>query len=91
MSHAGRLDSKRAKKIVTVEENMAQGGFGSAVLELLAREGVSTPVTILGVPDEFIHHGTQKIQRRELGLDEDGILFALRRHLPRGKAARKTA
>jgi 1-deoxy-D-xylulose-5-phosphate synthase len=83
--------ARRAKKIVTVEENMAQGGFGSAVLELLAREGVSTPVTILGVPDEFIHHGAQKIQRRELGLDEDGILFALRRHLPRGKTARKSA
>jgi 1-deoxy-D-xylulose-5-phosphate synthase len=83
--------AKRAKKIVTVEENMAQGGFGSAVLELLSREGVGTPVTVIGVPDEFIHHGAQKIQRRELGLDEDGLLFALRRHLPRGKSARKSA
>jgi 1-deoxy-D-xylulose-5-phosphate synthase len=81
--------ARRAKKIVTVEENMAQGGFGSAVLELLSREGLSTPVTVVGVPDEFIHHGAQKIQQRELGLDKDGILFTLRRQLPRTKAARK--
>jgi 1-deoxy-D-xylulose-5-phosphate synthase len=83
--------ARRAKKIVTVEENLAQGGFGSAVLELLSREGLSTPVTVVGVPDEFIHHGAQKIQRRELGLDADGLLYTIRRHLPRSKAGRKAA
>ena len=83
--------AKRAKKIVTVEENMAQGGFGSAVLELLAREGIHTPVSIIGVPDEFIHHGAQKIQRRELGLDADGLLYTLRRQLPRQKKSQTTA
>lgn len=74
--------ARRAKKIVTVEENVKMGGFGSAVLELLAREGVSTPTTLFGVPDEFIHHGAQKIQRRELGLDTEGILKTIRRQLP---------
>ncbi len=83
--------AKRAKKIVTVEENMAQGGFGSAVLELLAREGIHTPVTIIGVPDEFIHHGAQSIQRRELGLDADGLLYTLRRQLPRKKKTQTAA
>jgi 1-deoxy-D-xylulose-5-phosphate synthase len=75
--------ARRAKAIVTVEENVVMGGFGSAVLELLAREGLSTPATNIGVPDEFIHHASQKIQRRELGLDADGLLYTFRRHLPR--------
>jgi 1-deoxy-D-xylulose-5-phosphate synthase len=81
--------ARRAKRLVTVEENVVQGGFGSAVLELLQREGIhDVPVTTIGIPDEFIHHGTPKIQRRELGLDADGLLYALRCALPRkGKTA----
>src|SRR5690606_35950769 len=81
--------ARRAKKIVTVEENMAHGEFCSAVLETLARAGLSAPTTIIGVPDEFIHHGAQKIQRRELGLDADGLQYTIRRHLPRQKTSRK--
>lgn len=83
--------ARRARKIITVEENVVQGGFGSAVLELLSREGISTPATLVGVPDEFIHHGAQKIQRQTLGLDADGLLYTMRRHLPRAKSAQKTA
>jgi 1-deoxy-D-xylulose-5-phosphate synthase len=81
--------ARRAKRLVTVEENAVQGGFGSAVLELLQREGIhDIPVTTIGIPDDFIHHGTPKIQRRELGLDGDGLLYVLRRALPRkGRAA----
>ncbi len=75
--------ARRAKRLVTVEENAVQGGFGSAVLELLQREGLhDVPVTMVGIPDEFIHHGHPKIQRRELGLDADGLLYTLRRALP---------
>jgi 1-deoxy-D-xylulose-5-phosphate synthase len=83
--------ARRAKKIITVEENVAMGGFGSAVLELLAREGILVPTTLIGVPDEFIHHGAQKIQRRELGLDADGLLYTFRRHLPRAVKQRAKA
>ena len=76
--------ARRAKRLITVEENVIQGGFGSAVLELLQREGLhDVPVTIVGVPDNFVHHGAQKIQRRELGLDADGLQYTMRRHLPR--------
>ncbi|HEX8236676.1 MAG TPA: 1-deoxy-D-xylulose-5-phosphate synthase [Abditibacteriaceae bacterium] len=75
--------ARRAKRLVTVEENVVQGGFGSAVLETLQREGLhDVPVTVVGVPDEFIHHAAQKIQRRELGLDKDGLLYTFRRALP---------
>ena len=83
--------ARRAKHIITVEENTVVGGFGSAILELLSREELSTPVTVVGVPDEFIHHGAQKIQRRELGLDADGLTYTFRRHLSRAKVVKKAA
>ncbi|MEE9910133.1 MAG: 1-deoxy-D-xylulose-5-phosphate synthase [Deltaproteobacteria bacterium] len=67
------------KKILTVEENVLDGGFGSAVLEVLAQNGVSgVTVRRLGVQDEFIEHATQAELRAKLGLDEEGILRAAR-------------
>ncbi len=69
------LDSARsARRIVTVEENVLAGGFGSAVLEALAEarmEDVS--VHRIGMPDSFIEHGTAADQRRRLQLDAEGI------------------
>lgn len=64
-------------KMLTVEENVLAGGFGSAVLELLAEEGL-TGVTVkrLGVPDEFVGHATQAELRAKYGLDENGIYLA---------------
>lgn len=59
--------------IVTVEENALQGGFGGAVLELLEEHGIRCPVKRIGVPDEFIEHGTQEELRARLGLDSVGI------------------
>jgi 1-deoxy-D-xylulose-5-phosphate synthase len=84
--------ARRSKKLITVEENAAQGGFGSAVLELLQQEGIhDVAVEIVGVPDEFIHHASQKIQRRDLGLDADGLLYTMQRLLPRRRKATATA
>ena len=73
--------ARRAKRIVTVEENAIQGGFGSAILELLAKNEILVPVEILGIPDEFIHHASPKIQRDELGLDANGIEKTVRANL----------
>ncbi len=65
--------------LLTVEENALMGGFGSAVLELLAAEPITgLRVKRLGVPDRFIEHGTQTELRRILGLDADGIAAAAR-------------
>jgi len=75
--------AKRAKRIVTIEENAKQGGFGSAILEFLAREEILVPLEIVGIPDEFIHHASPKIQRDELGLDSAGIEKTLRAQLER--------
>lgn len=83
--------ARRARHVITVEENVVMGGFGSAVLELFSREGILVPTTLVGVPDEFIHHGAQKIQRREVGLDTDGLLYTIRRHLPRAVKQRAKA
>jgi len=66
-------------KIITVEENMLQGGFGSAVLELLAEKGIAgVRVKRLGIPDEFVKHATPAQQRRKYGIDEEGIIRAVK-------------
>jgi len=49
--------ARRCGGLVTVEEHGAMGGFGSAVLELLANEDLQTPIRVLGVPDQLIEHG----------------------------------
>ena len=71
---------KSIKKILTVEENVLPGGFGSSVLELLAEKGLTgVEVKCVGVPpDVFVEHATQAQLRRKYGLDEDGIVRAVR-------------
>ena len=64
-----------ARRIVTVEENVLAGGFGSAVLEALADVGVEdVSVHRIGMPDSFIEHGTAADQRQRLHLDAQGIV-----------------
>ena len=66
--------AKKTGKVMTVEENALDGGFGSAVLELLEKNGLSgCSVKRIGVPDEFVEHGSQKELRRLYCLDADGI------------------
>ncbi len=65
-------------RVVTVEDNVRSGGFGSGVAEALSGAGVDTPVTILGVPDQFLRFGSQAKILAELGLDEDGIVAGVR-------------
>ena len=70
------LDAARSVgRIVTVEENVLAGGFGSAVLEALAEAGLEdAAVHRIGMPDSFIEHGTAADQRRRLQLDAQGIV-----------------
>jgi 1-deoxy-D-xylulose-5-phosphate synthase len=66
--------ARKTRKIVTVEENVLQGGFGSAVLELLQTHGLDhVNVRCIGLPDEYIEHGPQSILRHKYGLDAEGI------------------
>ncbi len=65
----------RHGRVLTVEENVVAGGFGSAVLELLADRGLfGVTVKRLGIPDVFVEHGTQDILRQKYGLDAAGIV-----------------
>ena len=64
----------RVKRIITVEENVLSGGFGSSVAELIQRTGMDdVQVRCIGLPDEFIEHGPQALLRSRYGLDAEGI------------------
>jgi 1-deoxy-D-xylulose-5-phosphate synthase len=67
--------------LVTVEENVIQGGAGSAVLETLERHKRPVPVLQLGLPDRFIDHGDPGIQLAECGLTAEGIARSIRARL----------
>ncbi len=59
--------------LVSIEENMVQGGAGSAVAEYLNHAGVDHRLLQLGLPDRFIEQATQQQQLQEAGLDMQGI------------------
>jgi 1-deoxy-D-xylulose-5-phosphate synthase len=66
-------------RLFTVEENVLQGGFGTAVLELLEAEGVTgVAVTRLGFPDSFVEQGEQGELKALYGLDAAGIAQSIR-------------
>ena len=72
--------ARRVPRIITVEENVRQGGFGSAVLEALNDQGIThVAVERLGVPDIFVEHGSPDVLRVKYGLDADGIVKAAAR------------
>ena len=69
--------AKEIPYIITIEENIRQGGFGSAVLELLHDEGINNlQIKRLGVHDTFVEHGTSKQLRRKYGIDAQAIVSA---------------
>jgi 1-deoxy-D-xylulose-5-phosphate synthase len=71
--------ARKIGKILTVEENVLQGGFGSAVLELLQEKGLSSvQVKRLGIPDVFVEHGSPSLLRAKYGIDEAGICRAVK-------------
>jgi 1-deoxy-D-xylulose-5-phosphate synthase len=72
----------RHAAVITLEDGTIRGGFGSAVLELLAAEGVSVPVRVMGLPDSFIPHGNPAALLAQFGLDADGVVAAAQQMLP---------
>jgi len=60
-------------RILTIEENVLIGGFGSGVMEIFSEEGITIPVKRLGIPDTFLSHGSQSNLRKSIGIDEEGI------------------
>lgn len=68
----------RFRKIITVEDGTVVGGFGSAVAEFMVHHHYSASIRMLGIPDEFIEHGTQRQLYRECGFDPESIAMAVR-------------
>ncbi len=71
----------RFDHIITVEDGMIDGGFGSAVLEYFSTRGWKKSVVRLGIPDRFVEQGTQQELYRECGFDVEGICKAVRKIL----------
>lgn len=69
---------ERARAVLTVEENVRNGGFGEAVLALMARLDLQRPVHLLGAPDQFVSFGSQSDQLRASGLDAEHVAATAR-------------
>ena len=65
---------KSFKTVVTIEDGVIHGGFGSAVLEFMAENNFVSRVKVLGIPDKFIEHGTPDDLYKECGIDTRGIV-----------------
>ena len=76
------LSFSNREAIFTVEDNALQGGFGTALLELLEEEGFTgTPVIRLGYPDSFIEQGEQSQLHEHYGLTPAGIAASINSYL----------
>lgn len=67
--------TKKIPRIITVEENIRQGGFGSAVLEALNDAAITGfQLERIGIPDTFVEHGPQTLLRSKYGVDAEAIV-----------------
>jgi 1-deoxy-D-xylulose-5-phosphate synthase len=73
--------AKRCSLLVTFEDHVLAGGFGSAVLESLAEQGIDAPVVRVGWPDQFIEHGKVESLRAKYGLTAEAALERVRPYL----------
>jgi 1-deoxy-D-xylulose-5-phosphate synthase len=64
--------------LVTIEENAVEGGAGSAIDEYLASMGIEIPLLNLGIPDQFIEHGTREECLAACGLNTSGIMASIK-------------
>jgi 1-deoxy-D-xylulose-5-phosphate synthase len=69
---------KKFKKIITVEDGILKGGFGSAIIEFMCDNHYTAEVRRLGIPDYFVEQGTQEELCHECGFDSLGIERTIR-------------
>ncbi len=72
---------KKFKKIITIEDGVIKGGFGSAVIEFMCDNLYNADVMRLGIPDYFVEQGSQEELYRECGYDAGGIEKAIKEML----------
>ena len=68
---------KNHKLIVTLEENVASGGFGEKVLACLNKHGKDIECLRFAIPDVYVEHGNVEILKKEIGLDLDSITMGI--------------
>ena len=73
--------ARSVEVILTLEDHVLRGGFGSAVLEELNTLGLATPVVRIGWPDQFIEHGKLDALRAKYGITPEAALEKLRPYL----------
>ena len=66
------------RRLIVIEDASREGGIGSAVLELLADQGIQVPVERFGLPDRFIEHGSVGEQRKDCAMDGESFARAFR-------------
>lgn len=66
-------------KIITVEDGCLMGGMGSAVSEFMIDNGYSSKITRLGIPDDYIEHGSQSELHKECSYDKDSIIETVKK------------
>ncbi len=81
--------AKKCKVLLTLEENVGMGGFGSAVLEALQKNGITDCVVkMIAIPDQFIEHAKPQLQREQCGLEPPQVAAEVRKLL-KGESAYK--
>lgn len=73
--------ARNAELIVTLEDHVLMGGYGSSVLELFSEKGVTTPVIRIGWPDQFIEHASSQDElRKRYGLTVEDTVARVKEH-----------
>jgi 1-deoxy-D-xylulose-5-phosphate synthase len=79
-----------ADLVVTLEDHVLMGGYGSAVLELFSQKGVTTPVVRIGWPDQFIEHATTQDElRKKYGLTVENTVAKVKAQFAEPALTRK--
>ena len=81
--------AERCGMLITCEEHVLEGGFGSAVMELLERNGMGVPVLRIGIPDRLVPHGTPAELHDELRLSEPHLFYRFREFIMENRTIRK--
>jgi 1-deoxy-D-xylulose-5-phosphate synthase len=69
------------KKVITLEDGCLMGGFGSAIIEFMVDQKYNSEIVRLGIPDEYVHHGTQEELWEDCGFDAKAIVKAVQKML----------
>jgi 1-deoxy-D-xylulose-5-phosphate synthase len=70
---------QKFNRIITIEDGILSGGFGSAIVEFMSDNGYNAKIIRLGIPDYFVEHGSQEELHKECGFDAESIELAIRK------------